>query len=51
MDIKQLCIDIATKEDGNEVIEVLKNYNLWDDKNNWEISIYFELILFFLIKS
>ena len=37
MDIKQLCIDIATKEDGNEVIEILKNYNLWDDKNNWEL--------------
>ena len=28
MDIKQLCIDIATKEDGNEVIEILKKLNL-----------------------
>ncbi|SVE01553.1 uncharacterized protein METZ01_LOCUS454407, partial [marine metagenome] len=37
MDIKQLCIDIATKEDGNEVIEILKNYNLWDDEKNWKL--------------
>ena len=37
MDIKRLCIDIATKEDGNEVIEILKNYNLWDDEKNWKL--------------
>ena len=37
MDIKQLCIDIATKEDGNEVIEILKNYNLWEDEKYWKL--------------
>ena len=37
MDIKQLCTDIATQEDGKEVIEVLKRYNLWDNHDNWKV--------------
>ena len=36
MDIKQLCIDIATKENGKEVINILKNKGLWDDEKYWK---------------
>ena len=36
MDIKELCIDIATTENGNEVIKILKKYNLWNNKNHWK---------------
>ena len=37
MDIKQLCIDIATKENGKDVISILKNYNLWDNQKYWNL--------------
>ena len=36
MDIKELCIDIATTENGNEVIKILKKYNFWNNKNHWK---------------
>ena len=36
MDIKKLCIDLATKENGKEVITILKKYNLWDNEKHWK---------------
>ena len=35
--LRKLCIDIATKEDGQEVIEILKQHNLWDNEENWRV--------------
>ena len=40
MDIKKLCIDLATKENGKEIIKILKKYNLWDNKNHWKFFAY-----------
>ena len=37
MNIQKLCTDIATKEDGLEVIAILKKNNLWDDTKYWKL--------------
>ena len=37
MNIQKLCTDIATKEDGLEVIAILKKNNLWEDTKYWKL--------------
>ena len=32
MNLQKLCLEFATKEDGNEVIKILKKNNLWDNE-------------------
>ena len=34
-EIKQLCLNIMHAEDSNEVVNLLKKNNLWDDHSNW----------------
>jgi len=31
-DLKKLCICIAKEENGNEVVNILKRSNLWDNE-------------------
>jgi hypothetical protein len=37
MDKKKLCLELAKSDDGDNVIRILKKYNLWDNFNNWHI--------------
>ena len=34
-EIKKLCLNIMRAQDSNEVVNILKSYELWDDKTNW----------------
>ena len=36
MDLKKLCINLATTEDGNDIVKILKKNNLWDNENDWK---------------
>ena len=36
MDLKKLCISLATTEDGNDIIKILKKNNLWDNEKEWK---------------
>ena len=36
IDLKKLCIEIATTEDGDDVKAILENYSLWNDKSCWK---------------
>jgi hypothetical protein len=35
MNLEKLCLEIAKVEDGKKVKEILKNYNLWENEDNW----------------
>ena len=37
MDIESLCLEIAKVEDGNQVIQILKGNNLWEDEDCWAL--------------
>ncbi len=37
MDNKKLCKELATSDDANDVIRILKKYNLWDSSENWHL--------------
>ena len=34
-EIKTLCLNLMNAQDSNEVVELLKKNNLWDDKSQW----------------
>ena len=34
-EIKKLCLNLMKAQDSNEVVNILKSYELWDDKTNW----------------
>ena len=34
-EIKTLCLNMMNAQDSNEVVELLKKNNLWDDKSQW----------------
>ena len=36
IDLKKLCIEIATTEDGDDVKGILENYSLWNDRSCWK---------------
>ena len=36
IDLKKLCIEIATTEDGDDVKAILENYSLWNDRSCWK---------------
>lgn len=35
MNLQELCIELATTEDGNDVVQILKNHNIWDNEDEW----------------
>ena len=37
MDIETLYFEIAKVEDGNQVIQILKGNNLWEDEDCWAL--------------
>lgn len=37
MNIESLCLELATSDDGDDVINILKEYKLWDTKENWHL--------------
>ena len=34
-EIKTLCLNLMNAQDSNEVVELLKKNDLWDDKSKW----------------
>jgi len=36
MNLQKLCLDLATTEDGNDVVKLLKKNNLWDNEKEWK---------------
>ena len=37
MNLKKLCLNLAMTEDGNEVVKILKQNNLWDNEKEWQL--------------
>jgi len=37
MNLQKLCLELATTEDGNEVIKILKKNSLWDNEKEWQL--------------
>ncbi|MBL80012.1 MAG: hypothetical protein CMH70_08305 [Nitrosomonadaceae bacterium] len=35
MNVEKLCLEIAKVEDGTQVIDILKSYDLWEDEEYW----------------
>ena len=34
-EIKTLCLNLMNAQDSNEVVELLKKNDLWEDKSKW----------------
>ena len=37
MDLEKLCLSLAKSDDGDDVIDILKKHNIWDNKDNWHL--------------
>ncbi|MGI9269882.1 MAG: hypothetical protein ACR2PE_05090 [Porticoccus sp.] len=37
MNLENLCLKLAKSDDGDEVIKILKDNNLWNNKGNWHL--------------
>ena len=37
MNLKKLCLNLAMTEDGNEVVKILKQNNLWNNEKEWQL--------------
>jgi hypothetical protein len=37
LDLEKLCLSLAKCDDGDDVINILKKHNIWDNKENWHL--------------